>query len=422
MRSTLVRLSLAALTVLAVTSACDGSDGPRPSSSPSPSPSATRAVINPPAKLRPLAVGAALLRFPLVEPTLVGTSGGIVVVTGDEKDLGPHEIAVLDTGNGKVLWKRTDGASLGSDTQGRIDLWQDSGPTIVGSGKAALLVVNYFAERTDEHGIAALRLADGSLAWSRTLATERSADDNWFALSGGAGQVLATYASSTSEKDRADVNRSSVFTLGLDPRTGKTRWKREGLYAERVAGDVIVGQSPRRKGETDLDYGAGSLQGIDLRTGRLLWTVPANGASDGPVGALGDYVLFFDPAMHTVFRSAEDGSVLPIDEPRAEVFSGDGTLLAWSELDVPDYRLVTLAPGETRAQMGALHLPDGAEYQPRVVQGYILSHPDASGRTTAFDRSGTVVGEALPGDVLDITDDQVIVSEGDSAVVVYRRK
>lgn len=423
-----IRPAALGVALLATLTACTGSGSHRTTSGPptsAPPPSSTVPVIDTAPSLPRLAVGARLWDTKSLGLTraFATAAGGDIVVDGAGKD-DQNLLVVVDASTGKSRWR------LPFDTQLRPGMYFWNYDAVIGTGANRFVLVEWDRadapdDAADRYGFAALRVKDGSIAW--TLSPQRGWDsgDHWKVLvSPDGGTAFVTVLRQYYDEDGAKTH-----TWAVDAANGKVRWTRHGLQGEYLAGDVLVGPEL----DTGTRDGDPAMLAVDAKTGTPLWHPPSPSA-DGQSGlayVVGEHLIYRGRSGNRstwTVRAARDGRAEPLHLPSGvdvATVSDDQTLLA-AEIfeDGGIWRLVTFSAADAEPYVSAHQVPGRATIE-QVVGGYILMSQDGGTTYVALDRSGNVLGGPLPGRVELLGQKIVLISTGtgieDRTVTAYRR-
>ncbi len=194
-------------------------------------------------------------------------SGEKVFVTGHRE--GALAVLCLDRTSGAVLWQ--------SEVEGgrqarihRVNNLVSSTPTTDGER-----VYSYFSS----FGLVAHNVADGSVAWSRSLATPK----NTFGAAASPilahGRLLIVH----------DANDGS-YLESIEPATGEVLWHRERTAFKSGWSTPVVWENAGRR--EILVYGIWWLTAYEFESGEELWSVP--GLADEPIvmPAIGEGLVY----------------------------------------------------------------------------------------------------------------------------------
>lgn len=174
----------------------------------------------------------------------------VTAVEGPEKET--CHVVALNLADGSIAWKH----SLEATQRAKNTLYiSRAAPTPATDGQRLYV---YF----ESGDVAALSL-DGELLWSRSLTKEYGPFANKFGLS--ASPVLTEDAMIVLVDDEGPS-----YLLALDKQTGKTRWKTDRSSRVSWSSPALV---PVEGGQQIVISSAGSVDGYDPATGKLLWSL-----------------------------------------------------------------------------------------------------------------------------------------------------
>lgn len=373
---------------------------------------------------------------------LVGSS---LVVTGlGNKTLHHNDSVVIDQRLGSVRWRASQlprEFALDSEPGAVARLSHFSGWPIE-SGPDGILVLPYHLgpcqdgghscskeelKPYGERGLVAFSLADRSQVWHtkpiRVPDDEDGVSQRRFRVAGASEHVvLASFAADEYWRDPVSDDDRAPLTIGYGVQTGEELWRRPGLVAEAIVDGVGIGQEPSSRPRVE----GGVPVGIDLTTGRELWSMPTEtSAVWSSIGAGHAIVVDYGRSSSNVTKlrllRGRNGEVidLPTSAPDAIGWIASpiaGGPLAWrvvSEFDPDGSRdgdkLYSLdADGSVR--VGVTNPRDGAGPRATGFGPYVwLNLPD--GRIQAFDQTGAARSEVLTGRVHALGSDLLLISQ-----------
>ncbi|MFW5418743.1 PQQ-binding-like beta-propeller repeat protein [Nocardiopsis sp. CNT-189] len=386
------------------------------------------------------------------EVLAVGFRGDSAVVMGTFLH-GRLRLAVVDAGSGEPRWVRDTGTLIdadavlgGAESVGPLAFGEVSAPVLTGAGDDWSVVVPYAVTGREgdvgditlleagEQGVAALSGSDGSVRWKReTPGVPR-------VLDGAGGTVLAgAVASGTGE----------VTSLALDAEDGgAVLWEHEGDWVHRLAGDTALGESAPAGWEPGADATTEGRRvfALDARTGRPAWDLDGVFSESGVEDATEGWAVLYAvpreegaPARTAVVAT---GSGEEARSPRSRLgtgspscAAGEDSLLVCAQDAHGSFELVTLAPGESGVERSTevTGLDPGAADGLRVhaVSGgriHLTASPgdgeEAGTASFVIDRSGAVLAEDLPGEVVAAAPDAIAVdpdpSDGTGRIAFHR--
>lgn len=452
-RRVVTRRTLLVGSLAAVATGCTTHHGtsPEPTPTPTPEPPPYEGAALP--RLNPRKV-LSTVDTPVKPATSVDFIDDRAVLSGNE-DGDNEAVAVVELATGRTIWDTKQlKAGLKQAVPGAV-LYAEGG--LAGRGSDAVVVAEYYLSpcpdsgdlchqsqttKTEERGLFAVSVDDGSLAWSRALIPSVPTRSDEAELLNHATLVVVERNQTsvlTNVGDAEVVIGHAVPKEGakfgihvLDATTGTIRWTAEDMLAVRTAGDVVLAEVVT--GRQSLS-GAAPIAALDLQTGKVLWTSDANPrrrmarwfSSTAGLAVVGigsprtnllDEIYLVDPRTGVEVAVGvpllKTGVIVGTDsagEPLA-VWTGDP--------DTGSERgyLSSFVPGEPSPT--AARLPADSRFSPvgaKVHGGYVWCSDDATGKQIrAIDRSGAVCSDWLAGR-LELVDDEHLVVDASTAEI-----
>lgn len=319
-------------------------------------------------------------------------------------------IELLDVETGKALWSQDDQADLPGRTVA-LDLSASPQlPLLVGSG----VLVGYNVFRCDlvEPGVALLSGETGDVVWQTpTTPAEGCTQDRvgWKQELWAADDTTVLVTVTPNDGSPADL--AQVKVVALDVATGQRKWEHQGAWPRAVAGGVALVSTTKPVPATGFT-GPDTVTALDLATGKPKWS-----AEDAHlVHTAGDIAVIAttDETVRVVdATTARELATLPDADP--ETCVADTTLVACRA----GTRLVTFRVLDKAVKTAPLEADTTLR---SVVDGRIsVATPQ---RTVTIDRTGNVVDEKPPGELIAMADDLLLVkttrAEDDESVAAYR--
>lgn len=389
----------------------------------------------------PVSMGDTLWQAPSADLVHAEFHGDAVVVLGPRADGSETaQLVVLDAATGQPRWGRAVGEVLpggageylwadGSWSEDRITNPQ---PFLVTQGPDPLVLVNVktnscasaanlcggIDENTTSFGVVSLSLATGQIVWRQItgpgdLNGQRSPGRYDASLFAGLADGVAVVT--TVERHYSPDPETDVVTA-FDAATGAVLWSRPRLLAKAVNQDAVFVSYARRG--LDRGYSADSLtssEAYGLRSGELLWSLDTPGS--WPVAATADHVALLDApelslSERAVIVNAADGSpVIDLGVGHGSCREVGDALTCWSRNGL---HIVT-ADGEQRL----LRIDDWRLHlQVDEIAGdrYFVSRPElpngGAANSLVVDAAGTPVNDPLPGRVLALGADRILLLDG----------
>ncbi|WP_026120469.1 outer membrane protein assembly factor BamB family protein [Nocardiopsis potens] len=389
------------------------------------------------------------------EVLAVGFRGDSAVVMGTFLH-GRLRLAVVDAESGEPRWVRDTGTLIdagavlgGAESVEPLAFGEVSAPVLTGEGDDWSVVVPYAVTGrkgdvddtalldAEERGVAALSGSDGAVRWKReTPGVPR-------VLDGAGGTVLVGAKASADPAEAGEVT-----SMALDAEDGgAVLWEHEGDWVHRLAGDTALGESAPGDWEPGADATTEGHRvfALDARTGRAKWDLDGVFSESGVEDATEGWAVLYGvpredgaPARTAVVRT---GSGEEARSPRGHLGTGLPTCAAGEDarlVCVQDaygsFELIALAPGgsgaERSTEAAGLEPGDADGLRVHAVSGgrIHLTAPPPDGeeerRSFVIDRSGAVLAEDLPGEVVAAAPDRIAVapdpSDGTGRIAFHR--
>lgn len=278
----------------------------------------------------------------------------------------------------------------------------------------------------DESGLALLSATDGRVVWrtpvltypdvpyeSRPNPTLRVADDRVAVFSVMTGLVGPKY------------DKGTQLTVAIDVRTGAKLWERaDGVWPMWIAGDTLLGVAAPWPPHSGLggdptDY---TIVASDLTTGEERW----EREDSRLVTVAGEVGLVEDTSKNLTAVAAEDGRELATFEhaDRMAACQTDRTLIAClTKFDGRDHDIVTFdtekrKTGTVTPGAKTVLTLESVRAGRLFVTGRHASDP-AKDRTYTLDSAGNEIDRRLdlPGDILLLTEDRVVLTTEEGTAV-----
>ncbi|HVX44357.1 MAG TPA: PQQ-binding-like beta-propeller repeat protein [Mycobacteriales bacterium] len=267
-------------TALAFAAGCSGSTAPQPP----PTKESGPATIHAKQQLAPLRVGEnPLWTGPESWTSRLLHKDGVI---GSWAGRGEHQrLAVFDAATGRTRWTIDTDRPVPGSSGMELSLVDD--PQVVDLGSGWYVLVKYvippcpsmmcdrMSTRASEQGVVALSGVDGSVKWKTRLAPayayppgnepDRHPEVSLRAVSPRI--AVATL-------DPRDGNESRERAVGLDPVTGRIRWRADELWPVQVVGDTIVGDDRTDPGRAEKTVPSGRVAAFAAGTGKKRWSAP----------------------------------------------------------------------------------------------------------------------------------------------------
>jgi putative pyrroloquinoline-quinone binding quinoprotein len=338
----------------------------------------------PPPLLEPLGVAGKTSWSTPAGMTWVDARGDVVLAES------PEHLALLDAKTGDTRWQLDFFEPLPGETEAKWSVPAGSFSQLVGND-AVLTGYN----RAEEQGLVLLSAKDGSVRWRAPVQPLTDGLPVWELRAADDHYALV-------EVKRKTRTRTVAFELT----TGEVRWQRDDVWPVGIAGDHVIGatgaQPGRIPGRDAIPLSTVTV--LDLATGEDRWDLADRYSESETVRVGGDTVLV---------RAQKDGDRDPVSlvldlrdgrelldlgrGKRADECETDGRLVACAWFR--EFTVADVASGKkTVLETGAIRVS-------AVVDGRIFVS-DRHDRGWTIDTAGNVIDDRLPGDLVDITDDQ----------------
>jgi hypothetical protein len=340
-------------------------------------------------------------------------------------------IELVDVESGAALWAQHNEAELPGQTVALDPGASQRLPFLVGHGDGVGVLVGYgvFGCELVEPGVALLSGETGRVVWRAPTAPAEGCARNevdWKQGLWAADDTTALVSVAPDGGNPAGVGQ--VRVLALDVATGKRKWEHRGAWPQAIAGGVAVVSTamPMSSDFTE----PGTVTALDLATGRPRWSLADRYPAAHPVRAAGDVVVVVandGSGKNEVVRvldaaTGREVATLPDADPESCV--ADATLVACrADPLTRGPRLVTFRPADR--EVSTVPLEEHTALR-SVVEGRI-SVENFRRKPSIFtiDRTGNVVDAKLPGELLAMTDDLLLVKatrdEEEEFLAVYRK-
>lgn len=358
-------------------------------------------------------------------------NGGTVRLRDGRLLVGTEDgIQLLDVESGSALWAQDNEAELPGQTVTMDQTASQQLPFLVRHGDGVGVLVGYDLFGCDpvEPGVALLSGEAGGVVWrAPTIPGDRCAPNtmNWNQDLWAADDTTALVSVAPNFGNPDDVGQ--VRVLALEVATGQRKWEHQGAWPHAIAGGValVSTDKPIPSGFT----GPGTVAALDLATGAPKWSLADRYPVAHLMHAAGDVVVVVtndesgDNEVVRVLDAATGREVATLPEADPEFCVADATLVACrADPLTRGPQLVTFRP-EDQAVM-TVPLEEHTSLL-SVVEGRISV--DILGREPSIvtiDRTGNVIDEKPPGELLAMTDDLLLVrtmrDEEDESLAVYR--
>lgn len=339
-------------------------------------------------------------------------------------------IQLLDVESGSALWAQDNEAELPGQTVTLDPTASQQLPFLVRHGDGVGVLVGYdrFGCEFVEPGVALLSGETGGVVWrAPTIPGDRCAPNtvNWNQDLWAADDTTALVSVAPNFGDPDDLGQ--VRVLALDVATGQRKWEHQGAWPQAIAGGValVSTDKPIPSGFT----GPGTVTALDLATGQPKWTLADRYPVAHLMYAVGDVVVVVtndesgkNQAVR-VLDAATGREVATLPEADPDFCVADATLVACrADPLTRGPQLVTFRLADRAVMTVPLE-----EYTTllSVVQGRIsVTILGRKPSLVTIDRTGNVIDEKPPGELLAMTDDLLLVrtmrDEEDESLAVYR--
>jgi outer membrane protein assembly factor BamB len=356
--------------------------------------------------------------------TEVSFHGDVALVNGSEQVEEGWGLSIVDADSGAPLWSMRATEPLeGGDGASAMPL---SGVAV--SERHRILAVPYYSSRcvaepcpppgqqSPERGVAGLDLDTGEVQWFNPViaSVDEGADpdaarrfgDLTVGVYGGSGDAFMVVAGPLMNQGSPDEFR----TLGLRPADGAEMWTADGVRGMGATDTTVVSAAGPPEGGR-------SLIALDLDTGSERWAIDEFSGALVDIG--GDWLAVRHDTEYQVIDLTDGTSIHRADDVvGGAVLDAETGMLTYRTSENLD-RLNTLMPA---AQDGPL--VSKSEVSQRAtpllsVGGYIVTHHPTDDTTLIVDRSGAELSDRLPGQPVVLTDDRLVLREGDGTGAVF---
>lgn len=339
-------------------------------------------------------------------------------------------IRLLDVESGAALWAQGDQADLPGQTVALDPSASPQLPLLVGHGDGVGVLVGYDVFRCDlvEPGVALLSGETGGVVWQApTTPAEGCVRDkvDWKQDLWAADDTTALVSVAPNGGYPDDLGQ--VRVLALDVATGQRKWEHQAAWPQAIAGGVALLSTAKPVPAPHLT-GPGTVTALDLATGGPRWSVADRYPVTHLVRAAGDVVVVVttdesgENRLVRVLDAATGREVATLPDAEPESCVADATLVACrADPLTRGPRLVTFR----LADRAVMTVP--VEEHTRllsVVQGRIsVENFRRKPSIVTIDRTGNVIDEKPPGELLAMTDDLLLVratrDDEDEFLAVY---
>jgi outer membrane protein assembly factor BamB len=355
------------------------------------------------------------------EPLWIGTTGrpnempGIdilgqsVVTAGNTRDELSRALFVADAETGRPRWRLDEAKPLPGDDAALLGPFRGGRVATAGSRDDWTVFVPYRTE-PGSFGVAALAGADGAARWKTDVAG-RSLDPGTHEVLAASDRVVVSGAESK--------GTTRLHALGFDAQSGRRLWNVPGAWPQFVAGDVVLAQKgePASRAPGSLAPKDGSaVVGLDANTGRTRWDASARYPASRVFSAIGGLAAIAVPsdspgALRRIVLDARTGS---------EVADLGNGLNCWN-----DRRSLLVCDTERYGQFIVFDAGKRTTTRIEIADTsrlYAAWHGHLVLDDRVVDRDGKPVTDRLPGIVIAMSDDYVVLYDNDtSKYSVHRR-
>lgn len=336
-------------------------------------------------------------------------------------------IQLLDVESGAVLWAQHNEAELPGRTVAMDPSVSQQLPFLVRHGDGVGVLVGYDVFRCElvEAGVALLSGETGGVVWQAPTTPAEGCARNqvgWKQELWAADDTTALVSVAPNHGDPDDLGQ--VRVLALDVATGQRKWEHQGAWPHAIAGGVALMSTATPMSLIE----PGMVTALDLATGQPRWSLADRYPVARLVRVAGDVVVVVTTdksGENEVVRvldaaTGREVATLPDADPRFCV--ADATLVACRADPLPGGpRLVTFRLAD-RAVM-TVPVEEHTSLL-SVVQGRItVENARRKPSILTIDRTGNVIDENPPGELLAMSDDLLLVRatrDEDEFLAVYR--
>lgn len=323
----------------------------------------------------------------------------------------PDRVMVVDARTGKEQWSAKP---LERSYGGGLVLYDTF--VAVGPEPGDPLVVDLYQRGygASPRVVGGLDPDDGSLVWTWRAPRPRHGDDlPTRPVGAAAGVVVVAAGPTTALMLDEPLNGSPARTFGLDLRTGRRLWTTPGLLGGAVAGDRVV------------TFDGGRVTGVlDLATGRVLWRPTREDAALLYGGVADGLLVLWDLAAETSRVLDLDTGAPLLDVPTlvntgssSRVSTVPSRFVAWQDGDL----LMTYAAGEPAP--GSVRVTETGAGVGYVFGDFVMAYV-GSGRRILVDRLGHEQDDlgGVAASAVSVVDDRYVVArQGEHDFQVLRR-
>jgi hypothetical protein len=339
-------------------------------------------------------------------------------------------IELVDVESGAALWAQHNEAELPGQNVALDPMTSQQLPFLVGHGAGLGVLVGYgvFGCEPVEPGVALLSGETGRVVWRTPTAPADGCarnDVDWKQGLWAADDTTALVSVAPDGGNPDDIGQ--VRVLALDVATGKRKWEHRGAWPHAIAGGVaLVSTAPPMSSQFTEP---GTVTALDLATGRPRWSLADRYPVAHLVRAAGDVVVVVTndgSGKNEVVRvvdAATGREVATLPEADPESCVAGATLVACrADPLTREPRLVTFRPADRAVKTVPLaeHTTLRSVVEGRISVENVLRKPSIF----TIDRTGNVVDAKLPGELLAMTDDLLLVratrDEDEEFLAVYR--
>jgi outer membrane protein assembly factor BamB len=340
-------------------------------------------------------------------------------------------IQLLDVESGAALWTQHNDAELPGQTVALDPTASQQLPFLVRHGDGVGVLVGYHLFlRCDlvEPGVALLSGENGGVVWQvPTTPAEGCARNqvHWKQQLWAADDTTALVSVAPNGGNPDDLGQ--VRVLALDVATGQRKWEHQGAWPHAITGGValVSTDKPMPAGFT----GPGTVTALDLATGAPKWSLADRYPVAHLAHAAGDVVVVVtndesgDNEVVRVLDAATGREVATLPDADPDFCVADATLVACQADPLRrGPQLVTFRPADQAVMTVPLeeHTSLLSVVEGRISVDILRREPSI----VTIDRTGNVIDEKPPGELLAMTDDLLLVrttgDEESESLAVYR--
>jgi outer membrane protein assembly factor BamB len=341
-------------------------------------------------------------------------------------------ILLIDVESGAGLWTQNDQVELRDQTVAMDLSASPQLPLLVRHGDGVGVLVGYDVFGCDlvEPGVALLSGENGDVVWRAPTAPAEGCAQNmvhWKQQLWAADDTTALVSVAPNGGDPDDLGQ--VRVLALDVATGQRKWEHQGAWPQAIAGGValVSTDKPVPAGFT----GPGTVTALDLATGAPKWSLADRYPVAHLMHAVGDVVVVAtndesgDNEVVRVLDAATGREVATLPEADPGFCVADATLVACrADPLTRGPQLVTFRQEDQAVMTVPLeeHTSLLSVVEGRISVDILRREPSI----VTIDRTGNVIDEKPPGELLAMTDDLLLVSttpdqdEEEESLALYR--